>query len=101
MKQSLLEGKQQVLEAVQFIKQQGASYLDLSGRRLVDSAIAVIIGHLLLGQGAVNERKKHVARRFIRREMPLLHTNCRLILSGDTTPLDEYELLAGPVPASD
>ena len=101
LKQSLLEGKQRILEAIQFVKQQGASYLDLSGRRLVDSAIAVIIGHLLLGQGAVNERKKRVARRFIQREMAVLRTNCQLVLSGDTTPLDEYDLLAGPVPISD
>ena len=58
-----------------------ASYLDLSGRRLVDSAIAVIVGHLLLGQGAANERKKLVARRFIARELPLVRTNCEQILS--------------------
>ena len=61
----------------------------------------MIIGHLLLGQGAANERKRQVARRFIDREMPLVRTNCEQILSGDTTPLDQYALLAGPVPAAD
>ncbi|MBN2477018.1 MAG: acyl-CoA dehydrogenase family protein [Pirellulales bacterium] len=101
LKQNLLEGKQRVLEAIQFVKQRGASYLDLSGRRLVDSAIAVIIGHLFLTQGAANERKKHVARRFIRREMPVLRTNCEQILSGDTSPIEQYELLAGPVPVAE
>jgi len=101
LKQGLLEGKQRIVETIQFVKQQGASYLDLSGRRLVDSAVAVIIGHLLLGQGAVNERKKQVARRFIQREMSILRTNCEQVLTGDTTPLDAYELLAGPVPAND
>jgi len=101
LKQSLIEGKQRVLEAIRFVKGQGTSYLDLSGRRLVDSAIAVIIGHLLLGQGAINQRKKRVARRFIGREMPVLRMNCEQILSGDTTPLDEYALLAGPVPSND
>jgi len=101
LKQGLLEGKQRIVETIQFVKQQGASYLDLSGRRLVDSAVAVIIGHLLLGHGAVNERKKQVARRFIQREMSILRTNCEQVLTGDTTPLDAYELLAGPVPAND
>ncbi len=98
LKQELIEGKKHVLEAIEFVKRQGTSYLDLSGRRLVDAAIAVIIGHLLLGQGAVNNRKKRVARRFISRETPVLQMNCRQILSGDTSPLDEYALLAGPLP---
>jgi hypothetical protein len=100
LKEELVDGKRQIAEALQFVKKQGTAYLDLSGRRLVDSAIAVIIGHLLLGQGAVNERKKRVAKRFILREMPLLRMHCEQVLSGDAAPLDEYALLAGPVPAS-
>ena len=100
LQQKLGQGKQQVMEAIQFVKGQGPSYLDFSGRRLVDAAIAVVIGHLLLGQGAADERKKAVARRFINREMPVLRTNCQQILSGDTAPLDDYALLAGPVPAA-
>jgi len=101
LKQKLIEGKRRVLEAVQFVKTRAMSYLDLSGRRLVDSAIAVIIGHMLLGQGVVNDRKKRVARRFIQREMPVLRMNCEQVLSGDVTPLEEYALLAGPVPAAE
>jgi alkylation response protein AidB-like acyl-CoA dehydrogenase len=101
LRQKLVEGKQRILEAVQFIKTQGTSYMDLCGRRLVDSAISIIIGHLFLGQAAVNERKKSVARRYIQREMPVLRMNCEHILSGDTTPLAEYALLAGPVPAAE
>lgn len=101
LKPDLIEGKGRVIEAVRFVKGGEAAYLDLSGRRLVDSALAVIIGHLLLGQAAANERKKHVARRFIRSQMPVLRMNCEQILSGDTSPLDEYALLAGPVPSSD
>jgi alkylation response protein AidB-like acyl-CoA dehydrogenase len=98
LKQKLTEAKQHILEAIQFVKQQSMAYLDLSGRRLVDAAISVIIGHLLLGQGAVNERKKQVARRFILRELPVVRMNCEQVLSGDMTPLEQYALLAGPVP---
>jgi len=101
LKQKLIEGKEQVAEAIQFIKTQSASYLDLSGRRLVDSAIAVMVGHLFLGQATSNDRKKRVARRFIETQLPIIQMNCRQILSGDTTPLDEYPLLAGPVPPDD
>jgi alkylation response protein AidB-like acyl-CoA dehydrogenase len=97
----LVDGKQRILDAVKFVKSQSSTYLDLSGRKLVDSAIAVIVGHLLLAQGAVNERKRRVAKRFIETRMPLLRTNCEQILTGDMTPVSEYELLAGPVPASE
>ena len=100
LKRQLIEARGRVAEAVQFVKSQGSSYLDLSGRRLVDSAIAIIVGHLLLAQGAANERKKRVARRFINREMPVLRTNCEQIHSGDTAALEEYALLAGPVPVA-
>ena len=95
------EAKQRLLEVIKYVKTRGTMYLDLSGRRLVDSAIIIVIGHLLLGQGAVNERKKRVARRFLQHELSVLQMNCEQVLAGDMTPLDEYDLLAGPVPASD
>jgi hypothetical protein len=101
LKQKLVDGKQRLLEAIQFAKQQSTSFVDLSGQRLVDGAIAVIVGHLFLGHASKNERKRRVARRFIESQMPVLRMNCEQVLSGDTAPLDEYELLAGPVPASD
>jgi hypothetical protein len=97
----LVDGREQIVEAVKFVKTQSSAYLDLSGRKLVDSAISVIIGHLLLAQGAKNERKRRVAKRFIETRMPVLRTNCQRILTGDMTPLAEYELLAGPVPVAD
>ena len=64
----------------------------------MDSAIAVIVGHLLLGQGAADERKRRVARRFIETQLPVLRADLEMIQSGDTSAMDEYELLAGPVP---
>jgi 3-(methylthio)propanoyl-CoA dehydrogenase len=100
LKQKLIAARQRVVEAVQFVKSKGSSYLDLSGRRLVDSAIAIIVGHLLLAQGATNQRKKRVARRFIDRELPVLRTNCEQVLSADMAAMEEYALLAGPVPAA-
>jgi len=101
LKQKLVEAKTRVLEAIQFVKGRAAAYLDLSGRRLVDSAIFVIVGHLLLAQGAVNDRKKRVARRFIESGLPVLAMNLEQIFAGDMSPMDEYDLLAGPVPARD
>lgn len=100
LKQRLIEGRQRIVETVQFVKTQGSSYLDLSGRRLVDSAMTIVIGHLLLAQGAKNDRKKRVARRFIDRELPKLQMNCEQVHAADTAAMDEYALIAGPVPAA-
>jgi hypothetical protein len=54
-----------------------------------------------LGQAVANDRKKRVARRFIESQLPVLQMNCQQIVAGDTSPMDEYELLAGPLPAAD
>ncbi len=100
LKGKLLEGKEELLKAVEFVKTQPSAYLDLMGRRLVDAAILIIVGHLLLGQAVKNERKQSVARRFIEQGLPVLRMHCEQILARDTSALDEYEILAGPVPAA-
>ena len=100
LKQRLIDARHCVNEAVQFVKAKGSSYLDLCGRKLVDSAITIVIGHLLLAQGAADERKKRVARRFIDRDLAALKMNCELIHAGDAAATEEYALLAGPVPAA-
>jgi len=100
MKQSLLDARNHLNEAIDFVKQRSATYMDLCGRRLVDAAAIIIIGHLLLDQAKSNERKQHVARRFLTSQLPLLDMSCRQVLSGDTSALDQYELLAGPVPST-
>ena len=98
LKQKLIEGREQIVRAVDSAKGQGGGYLLLVARRLVDAALSVIIGHLFLGQAKADDRKKRVARRFILRDMPVLQMHCEQIFSGDTTTIEEYDLLAGPVP---
>jgi len=99
LKARLVEGKQLVLKGIAFIKERGTEYMDLHGRRLVDSAIAVLIGHLFLRQATASERKRQVAKRFIEQAMPTLRRDIEVVCSGDQTPVQEYEVLAGPVPA--
>ena len=99
-KQRLTEGKELVLKGVAFVKEQGANYMDLYGRRLVDAAITVIIGHLLLRQAQDNERKRLVAERFITTNLPTLQRDIMLVCSGDNSAFSEFETLAGPVPAA-
>jgi len=48
----LKQGRDQVAEAIGYIKNQpGTEYMDLHGRAIVDAAIMVIVGHLFLQQG--------------------------------------------------
>ena len=144
LKQKLVEGRMLVLNSIAFVKSQSTDYLDLAGRRLVDAAASVYIGHLFLQQAAglriptvgglavpsaqsaapqsspmamggngnqpvVNaaklaawrQRKARVARRFVTVEMHKVAMNCQLIQTGDRTPLEEYAVIAGPVPAKD
>ena len=100
LKKKLVGLRELIADAAAFVKSQSTSYLDLSGRRLVDAAVTVVCGHLLLAQGADNDRKKRVARRYIERELPIMCVKCEQVRAGDTSPLDEYDLLAGPVPAT-
>jgi hypothetical protein len=101
MRDQLVAAKAQIMETITFIKQQGGNYLDLSGRRLVDSAMDVLIGYLFVDQATASDRKRKVAQRFLRRQLPVIRTNCEIIQSGDTMPLDNYAELAGPVPVAD
>ncbi len=100
LQSQLVEGRKRLDEVIEFAKQKPSSFVDLSARRLVDGAISVIIGHLLLQQALPSQRKQRVARRFIQTQLPMLRMHCEQILAGDTTPLEEYDLLAGPVPSS-
>jgi len=106
LKTKLVAGKESVLAAIAAVKARGTDFMDLMGRKIVDSAAAVLIGHFLLDQAnagntPAHERKKRVARRFIESELPKVRMNCELVASGDTSAVAEYELLAGPVPAKD
>jgi hypothetical protein len=111
LKQKLVEGKNRVLEGVAFVKERGVDYMDLYGRKLVDSATAVLIGHLLLRQataavpgatgglsasGHANKRKRLVAQRFIEQSLATLQRDMALLRSGDRSVLTEYETLVGP-----
>ena len=96
LKQKLGESKERVLRGVVFVKERGNDYMDLYGRKLVDAAATLLIGHLLLRQAEANDRKRLVARRFIDSQLPAVRRDIERVCSGDQTPLDEFEAIAGP-----
>jgi hypothetical protein len=107
LKTRLAEGKAEVLKGINFVKARGPEYMDLYGRKLVDSAIAVLVGHWFLQQAASKrapteaaERKRLVARRFIESNLPTIRRDLALVTSGDTSVLEHLETLAGPPPTA-
>lgn len=100
LKNKLAQGKQLVLDGVAFVKQRGVDYMDLYGRKLVDAASDVLIGHLLLRQATANERKRLVARRFIDTSLPTIERDIALVCSGDRLALTDFDTLAGPPDAA-
>jgi hypothetical protein len=106
------EGKQLVLDGVAFVKKQGVEYMDLYGRKLVDSAITVLVGHMLLQQaaalakadqaggngqpGTTAAHKRLVAKRFIETGIATIRRDISLLRSGDSSVVSELEALAGP-----
>lgn len=105
LKGKLAEGKAEVIKGINFVKARGPEYMDLYGRKLVDSAISVLVGHWFLQQAASKrapaeaaQRKRLVARRFIESSRPTIQRDIALVTSGDTSVLEHFEALAGSPP---
>ncbi len=92
-------GAAQVEEAAAFAKRAGGAYLELSSRKVVDMACAVLIAALLCDQAAASARKLAVARRWVASKMPEVELNRGLVCSGDDSVLTQFDTLAGAVGA--
>jgi len=60
----------------------------------------VLISHYFLHQANANDRKKAVAKRYINMTMPTVQRDIDLVCSDDRSAIDDYALIAGPVPAA-
>jgi 3-(methylthio)propanoyl-CoA dehydrogenase len=117
----LAQGREQMGQAIAFVKEKGNDYMDLFGRQVVDIAIDLIIGYLFCGQAStevdmrvsvadetdgsengqsmtMKERKAIVARRFVTRNAIKISARVKEICSDDISTLRAYESLVGPVP---
>ncbi|HSV27673.1 MAG TPA: acyl-CoA dehydrogenase family protein, partial [Sedimentisphaerales bacterium] len=112
----LVQGHATMKQCVMAVKERGVEYMDLWGRPLVDIAMDLINGYLLLGlasakvdmmvpaiegeglgTSSMKKRKAAMARRFITRNAALIEARAKLICSGDTSTMSEYGLVVGPV----
>lgn len=123
----LKAGRADLVDAIAFVKEQpGTEYMDLYGRKLVDVAIMLIVGHLFLQQSVarphwqdaftqdakpsdngdsapssyseVQKHKRGTARRYISGNAPKVRMLCEQIRSGDRSTMTDYDLLVGEVP---
>lgn len=101
LKAVLIQEREKTVEAINFTKEQGSGYLDLSARKLVDCAIDILIGHLFLEQAEKCERKAKVARYFIEKQAPQIAARCQTVLNGNQQAVADYLTVVGPVPAAE
>jgi alkylation response protein AidB-like acyl-CoA dehydrogenase len=117
----LAEGREQLAEAVTFVKEQGTEYMDLYGKDLVDIAIELINGYLFChqastkvdmqipasGEGAqpadrtvsMKDRKTKIAKRFVKRNAPRIAARVRTVCMGDKSTFEDYPEFIQPLPA--
>ncbi|MCD6377681.1 MAG: acyl-CoA dehydrogenase family protein [Planctomycetes bacterium] len=97
--EKIRDGKDLLNEAIAFVKDQGGvEYMDLMGRRLTDMAIYLIVAALFADQATAKESKKVILHRWLATKMPELKMNHEFILSGERSPMTDFEILAGPLP---
>ncbi|MGL6193362.1 MAG: acyl-CoA dehydrogenase family protein [Thermoguttaceae bacterium] len=98
LKEQLISDRKRIGEAIEFAKSKGGAYVELVARQLVDSAICVIVGHYFLAQAVKNDRKKKVANYWIRKNQSFIGMKCEDVKLGNIQAVEDYELIAGPVP---
>lgn len=107
LKGKLGAAKTEVQKGINYVKTRGNEYMDLYGRKLVDSALVVLMGHWFLQQaaskraaGPAAERKRFVVKRFVEAQVPGVYRDMALVCSGDTTVMEHFDALAGPPPTA-
>ena len=93
------QGAELLEECIAFVKEQpGATHRDLYARKMTDMALYLIVATLFCDQATGSEVKHAVARRWLAWRMPEIRMDAEMIKSGDTQIVEEFEILAGPVP---
>ena len=76
-------------------------YTDLVARKLVDFALGLIVGALFCDYATGKESKLPLAKRWIAQKSAEAVMQRQVILSGDRQIIDDFEVLAGPVPVAE
>ena len=86
-------------DAIAFVKgrEDAKSYHDLSARRLVDAAIALVVAALFVKAAEKRENKKAALAHWLNEEFPKVRGGIEVVMSGYAAPVDGFEALA-PAP---
>ncbi|MDO5579562.1 MAG: acyl-CoA dehydrogenase family protein [Planctomycetia bacterium] len=95
LRDKLKDMRLELEQTVVFAKNEGSVYMDLSARKLVDAGIAILIGHYLLGQAAVNPRKTKVVKYYIEKNIPRIRMNCAVVQSANSQAVSDYAVFVG------
>ncbi|MBN1343074.1 MAG: acyl-CoA dehydrogenase family protein [Phycisphaerae bacterium] len=92
----LAQGRARLEEIIAFVKARpGTMYMDLYGRKIVDVAIDLLCGCLFLRDAAICDELTTRARRWIVTRMPRVSYHQQLIMSGDTSTMENFAVMAG------
>jgi alkylation response protein AidB-like acyl-CoA dehydrogenase len=99
--EQIRQGLALLSEAVVFTKSQMGSYRELYSRKLVDMAIYMVIGSLFCQQAMSSAKKLSVAKRWLADKMPQVRMLKEQACSGDQCVINDFDVLAGPVPVAE
>ena len=94
-------GLVELQECIDFVKNEGMEYTDLVARKLVDFAMGLLVGTLFCDYATAKDSKLPLAKRWIAMKSAEAEMQKKVILSGDRQIIDDFEVLAGPVPVLD
>ncbi|MGN0910762.1 MAG: acyl-CoA dehydrogenase family protein [Thermoguttaceae bacterium] len=97
LREKLIAVRARLDDAIAFARSQGVNYVELRARKLLDAAIAILIGHLLLDQATSDSRKQIVAEHYIRKEIANIAGIIALVEDGSSLVTDKYLEIVGSV----
>jgi hypothetical protein len=91
VREKLIEAGRELDRAVAYVKEKGdTDYTDYYSRRIVDSAIDIQLGWLVLREARASEHKARMCRKFAAEMLPRVSLNVDAVTSGDTTTITGY-----------
>ncbi|MFQ6110887.1 MAG: acyl-CoA dehydrogenase family protein, partial [Nitrospinota bacterium] len=82
--------------ALAFVREKRDSeYTDYHARRLVDMAAEIYMGHLILGEARLSQRKALLAQKYISDLLPRVRMNAEQVSCGDRSVIDHRSEILG------
>ena len=88
------DARQSLKEAIEYINdKKDTDYRGLVARKIVDITLDVYISYLFLNQAEKSDRKKTVARKFIKDMLLRVEMNREHVIGGNKTAIEDFETI--------